>query len=91
MTDDVVTLDVHGKIFHGKWYLVVVCQSSTCKIVKVIKLFKEMFQGILGDFSMIIITSFYNYFYCYYFHVPLQTAPEASEGGEEGVKKPLGV
>ena len=40
----------HGKIFYGKCCLVVVWQSSTYNIVKVIKLFKTLPQKILGDF-----------------------------------------
>ena len=56
----------HGKIFYGKCYLVVVWQSSTYKIVKVIKPLKKLPLRILGDFFMIIIIYFYNY-YCYYF------------------------
>ena len=37
--------------------------------------------------KVIIIIYCYNYFYCYYFLVPLQTAPEALEGGAEGGNK----
>ena len=36
MTDEVITLDVTWKIFYDKCYPVVVWQSSTYKIVKVI-------------------------------------------------------
>ena len=61
----------HEKIFYGKYYLVVVCQSSTYKIVKVMKLFKKWRQRILGDFFRF----FYNYYiiiiqYIYCFSLP---------------------
>ena len=49
----------HGKILYGKYYLVMVCQSSTYNIVKVIKLFKKVPQRILGDF-------YDNYFYNFF-------------------------
>ena len=58
----------HGKIFYGKCYLVVVWQSSTYKIVKVIKLFKILAQRILGDFAIIIIYFYNYYYYCYYYY-----------------------
>ena len=44
MTDDVITLDVTWKMFYGNCYLVVVRQSSTHKIVKVIRLFEKLRQ-----------------------------------------------
>ena len=52
----------HEKIFYGKCYLAVVWQSSTYKIVRVIKLFIKLPQRILGDFLMKIIIYFYNYY-----------------------------
>ena len=45
-----------------------VWQSSTYKIVKVIKLFKKLAQRILGDFVIIIIY-LYNYYYYYYYYI----------------------
>ena len=60
MTDEVITLDVTWKNILWKCHLVVICQSSTYKIVQVIKLFKKMPQGILIDFFVIIIIYFYN-------------------------------
>ena len=59
MTDDVITLDVLWEDIYGKCYLVV-WQSSTYKIVKVLKLFKRLPQMILGDFLMTIIIYFSN-------------------------------
>ena len=41
---------------------------STYKIVKVIKLFKQLAQRILGDFVIIIIY-LYNYYYYYYYYI----------------------
>ena len=45
-----------------------VWQSSTYKIVKVIKLFKQLAQRILGEFVIIIIY-LYNYYYYYYYYI----------------------
>ena len=55
----------HEKIFYGKCYLVVVCQSSTYKIVIVIKLLKKIASKDSGIIFKIIIIYFYNYNYYY--------------------------
>ena len=48
------------KIFYGRCYLVVVCHSSTYKIVKVIKPFRKLASKDSGIIFMIIIIYFYN-------------------------------
>ena len=51
VSDDGITLDVTWEDILWKFYLIVVLQSSTYKIVKVIKkLFKNLPQRILEDF-----------------------------------------
>ena len=60
------------KIFYVRCYLVVVCQSSTYEIVKVIKSFRKLASKDSGIIFMIIIIDFYNdddddyYYYNYY-------------------------
>ena len=49
VSDDGITLDVTWEDILWQFYLIVL-QSSTSKIVKVIKLFKNLPQRILGDF-----------------------------------------
>ena len=48
--------------------IVVVCQSSTYKIVEVIKLFRKIALKDSGIVFMIIIIYFYNHNYYYYHH-----------------------
>ena len=55
----------HEKIFYGKCYLVVVCQSSTYKIVKVIKLLKKIASKDSVIIFKINIIHFYHYHYYY--------------------------
>ena len=50
VSDDGITLDVTWEDILWQCYLIVVLQSSTYKIVKVLKLFKKLPQRILGDF-----------------------------------------
>ena len=50
VSDDGITLDVTWEYILWQCYLIVVLQSSTYKIVKVLKLFKKLPQRILGDF-----------------------------------------
>ena len=50
VSDDGITLDVTWEDILWQFYLIVVLQSSAYKIVKVIKLFKNLPQRILGDF-----------------------------------------
>ena len=57
MTDDVITLDVTWKMFYGNCYLVVVRQSSTHKIVKVIRLFEKLPQT--GCYYGLLLLLFY--------------------------------
>ena len=63
VSDDVITLDVTWEDILWQCYLVVVGQSSTCKLVKVIKLFKKIASKDSGRFFSIIIIYFYNYYY----------------------------
>ena len=51
-----------GKIFYAKCYLVVVCHSSTYKIVKVIKLLEKTALKDSEIIFMMIIIYFYNYY-----------------------------
>jgi len=57
-----------GKIFYGKCYFVVVCHSSTYKIVEVKKLFRKIVLKDSGIIFMIIIIYFYNHYYYYHHH-----------------------
>ena len=50
VSDDGITLDVTWEDILWQCYLIVVLQSSSYKIVKVLKLFKKLPQRILGDF-----------------------------------------
>ena len=50
VSDDGIILDVTWEDILWQCYLIVVLQSSTYKIVKVLKLFKKLPQRILGDF-----------------------------------------
>ena len=51
-----------GKIFYAKCYLVVVCHSSTYKIVKVLKLLEKTASKDSEIIFMMIIIYFYNYY-----------------------------
>ena len=53
----------HVKIFMANVILLWSDSLPPYEIIKVIKLFKKLPQRILGDFSMIIIISFYNNYY----------------------------
>ena len=79
---------------YGKRYLVVVCHSSTYKIVKVMKLFRKIALKDSGIVFTMVIISFYNY---YYHHLSLLSqfllsrAPRSNQFQRLGVSHYLTV